>query len=136
MLSIKPLQKKQSCMYRVFIKYCVFSKILIYFPDSVFCRCQCVYTHQAGKEPALQQNKNFRKTQYLMNTLYQINHRSMHNNNVPKNINLDLDYIGCFWRSKKLDYQVKDLLVNLLIYTTLSINNTILGVVDVVDFDE
>ena len=42
--------------YRVFIKYCVFSKILIYFPDSVFPRCQCVYTHQAGRTPALQQN--------------------------------------------------------------------------------
>ena len=27
------------CRYRVFIKYCVFSKILIYFPDSVFSRC-------------------------------------------------------------------------------------------------
>ena len=35
--------------YRVLIKYCVFSKILIYFPDSVFSRCQCVYTRQAGR---------------------------------------------------------------------------------------
>ena len=42
--------------YRVFIKYCVFSKILIYIPDSVFSRCQCVYTDQAGRTPALQQN--------------------------------------------------------------------------------
>ena len=33
-------------IYRVFIKYCDFSKILIYFPDSVFSRCQCVYTHK------------------------------------------------------------------------------------------
>ena len=31
-------------MYRVFIKYCVFP------------RCQCVYTHQAGRTPALQRN--------------------------------------------------------------------------------
>ena len=38
--------------YRVFIKYCVFSKILIYFPDSVLPRCQCVYTHKAGRKPA------------------------------------------------------------------------------------
>ena len=38
------------------IKYCVFSKILIYFPDSVFSRCQCVYTRRAGRTPALQQN--------------------------------------------------------------------------------
>ena len=38
----------------------------------------CVYTHQAGRKPALQQNwqsseksQNFKeKTQYLMNTLY------------------------------------------------------------------
>ena len=51
--------------YRVFIKYCVFSKILIYFPDSVLPRCQCVYTRQAGGTPALQQNwkssENFKK---------------------------------------------------------------------------
>ena len=33
-----------------------FSKILKYsrlWPFSVFPRCQCVYTHQAGKTPAL-----------------------------------------------------------------------------------
>ena len=45
--------------YRVFIKYCVFWKILKYsglLPFSVFPRCQCVYTHQAGRKPALQQN--------------------------------------------------------------------------------
>ena len=47
--------------YRVFIKYCVFSKILIYFPDSVFSRCQCVYTRQAGRTPALQQNRQSSK---------------------------------------------------------------------------
>ena len=41
--------------YRAFIKHCVFSKILIYFPDSVFSWCQCVYTRQAGRTPALQQ---------------------------------------------------------------------------------
>ena len=43
--------------YRVFIKYCVF--ILKYFgllPFSVFPRCQCVCTHQAGRTSALQQN--------------------------------------------------------------------------------
>ena len=34
-----------------------FSKILIYIPDSDFSRCQCVYTHQAGRTPALQQNR-------------------------------------------------------------------------------
>ena len=66
--------------YRVFIKYCVFPKILKYsglWPFSVFPRCQCVYTHQVGRTPALQQNwqgseksQNFKeKTQYLMNTL-------------------------------------------------------------------
>ena len=43
-------------IYGVFIKYCVFSKILIYFPDSAFPRRQCVYTHRAGQTPALQQN--------------------------------------------------------------------------------
>ena len=44
-------------MYRVFIKYCVFSKILIFIPDSVFSRCQFVYTHQTGRTPALQEIK-------------------------------------------------------------------------------
>ena len=58
-----------------------FPKILKYsglWPFSVFPRCQCVYTHQAGRKPALQQNwqsseksQHFKeKTQYLMNTLY------------------------------------------------------------------
>ena len=68
-------------IYRVFIKYCVFSKILKYsglWPFPVFPRCQYVYTHQAGRKPALQADsgrvrKNHilrKKTQYLMNTLY------------------------------------------------------------------
>ena len=43
-----------------------------------FHRCQCVYTHKAGKKPALQQSwqsseksQNFKEiTQYLLNTLY------------------------------------------------------------------
>ena len=67
-------------MYREFIKYCVFLKILKYFglwPFSVLPWCQCVYTRQAGRSPALQQNwqsseksLDFKeKTQYLMNTL-------------------------------------------------------------------
>ena len=67
--------------YRIFIKYCVFSKILKYsglLHFSVFPRCHCVYTHKAGRTPALQQNwqsseksQNFKeKTHFLMNTLY------------------------------------------------------------------
>ena len=59
----------------------VFPKILKYSglcPFSVFPRRQCVYTHQAGRKPTLQQNwqiseksQNFKKkTQYLMNTQY------------------------------------------------------------------
>ena len=58
-----------------------FFKILKYsgiLPLSVFPRCQCVYTHQAGRKSALQQNwqsseksQNFKeKTQYELNTLY------------------------------------------------------------------
>ena len=69
-------------IYRVFNKYCgFFLKFLKFFgllPFSVFPRCQCVYTHQAGRTPALQQNwqsseksQRFKeKTQYLMNTMY------------------------------------------------------------------
>ena len=56
-----------------------FPKILKYsrlWPFSVFPRCQCVYTHKAGRKPALQQkwqssekSQHFKeKTQYLMNT--------------------------------------------------------------------
>ena len=68
--------------YRVFIKYCVFFEDFLKFSGlmtfSVFPRCQCVYTHQAGRTLALQQNwqslekfQNFKeKTQLLMNTLY------------------------------------------------------------------
>ena len=58
-----------------------FLKILEYsglWSFSVFPRCQCVYTSQADRTLALQQNwqrseksQNFKeKTQYLMNTLY------------------------------------------------------------------
>ena len=66
-------------IYRVFIKYCVFWNILKYsglLPFSVFPRFQCVYTHQAGRKPALQQNwqslekSHFKEKTYLMNTLY------------------------------------------------------------------
>ena len=65
-------------IYRVFIKYCVFFLIFQNIPNSVFPRCQFVYTKQAGRNPALQQNwqsseksQNFKEnTQYLMNTLY------------------------------------------------------------------
>ena len=35
------------------------------WPFSVFPRCQCVYTHQAGRTPALQQNWQFRKIKIL-----------------------------------------------------------------------
>ena len=68
-------------IYRVLIKYRVFSKDFRIFRTwsfSVFPWVQCVYTHQAGRTPTLQQNwqsseksQHFReKTQYLMNTLY------------------------------------------------------------------
>ena len=56
-------KKTRLLMYRVFIKYCVFSKILEYsglLPFSVFPRCQCVYTHQAGRTPALHSSKTGR----------------------------------------------------------------------------
>ena len=52
----------------MFIKYCVFSKILIYFPGSVFSRCQCVYTRQAGRTPALQQN--WQSSENSKNTIF------------------------------------------------------------------
>ena len=68
-------------IYRVFIKYCVFSKDFRIF-RTLACLCfalvfQCGYTHQAGRTPAMQQNwqsseksQHFKEKQYLMNTLY------------------------------------------------------------------
>ena len=47
---------RRSSSYRVFIKYCVFFEDFKILPFSVFPRCQCVYTHRAGRKPALQQN--------------------------------------------------------------------------------
>ena len=75
------LPSRFTSRYRVFIKYCLFSEFLKYsglLPFSVFSLCQCVYTHQAGRTPALQQNwqsseksQNFKeKSHYLMNILY------------------------------------------------------------------
>ena len=63
------------------LKFVFFPKILKYsglWPFSIFPRCQCVYTHQAGRKPALQQNwqsleksQNYKeKTQYFINTLH------------------------------------------------------------------
>ena len=45
-------------LYRVFIKYCVFSEDFKIFrtPFPVFPLCQFMYTHQTGRTPALQQN--------------------------------------------------------------------------------
>ena len=56
----------------------VFFRIFKNIPNSICPRCQCVYTHQAGRKPALQKNWQSseksqhlkEKTQYLMNTLY------------------------------------------------------------------
>ena len=56
--AVCPAQVEYS-KYRVFIKYCVFSKIFRFSglsPFSVLPRCQCVYTHQAGRTQALQQS--------------------------------------------------------------------------------
>ena len=60
--------------YRVFIKYCVFFRFLQNILDSVFPRCQCMYTHQAGRKPALQQNwqsseksQNFKEKNTIFN---------------------------------------------------------------------
>ena len=60
------------CFFPIFKKYSGL------WSFSVFPRCQCVYTHQAGRKPGLQQNWQsseksqnlMQKTQYLMNTLY------------------------------------------------------------------
>ena len=68
-------------------KILCFFRFLENIPDSglsLFSLGQSVYTHQAGRKPALQQNRqsseksqNFKeKTQYLMNTLYLLNKES------------------------------------------------------------
>ena len=90
-------------MYRMFIKYCVFFRIIQNIPDSIFPQCQCVYTYQAGRKPALQQNwqsseisQHFKeKTQYLMNTLYVVGNEQLKENNHFLNYEIDHanDYI-------------------------------------------
>ena len=58
--------------YRVFIKYCVFSKdFRIFRTFSVFPRRQCVYTHRAGRTPVLQQN--WQSSEKSQNTLFNEN---------------------------------------------------------------
>ena len=61
-------------LYRVFIKYCVFFRIFQNIPNSVFPRWQFVYTKQAGRKPALQQNwqsseksQNFKEKNTIFN---------------------------------------------------------------------
>ena len=52
--------------YRVFIKYCVFSKVLKYIPDSGLSRFPLVVSTMAGQTPALQQNlQSSEKSQHL-----------------------------------------------------------------------
>ena len=83
---VRPSQVPRHVSYfycKLSIVIVFFSKILKYYgllPFSVFPRCQCVYKHQAGRTPALQQiwqssekSQNFKeKAQYLMNPLYMI----------------------------------------------------------------
>ena len=70
------------CMYRVFMKYCVFSLVFCDFSElNKFC-CSagvlpawCVYTHtdtygKQRKTRVWNILKSLEKTQYLMNTLY------------------------------------------------------------------
>ena len=46
-------------MYSVFIQYCFFFEYFeIFRPLSVLPRCQCVYTKQTDRIPALQQKRN------------------------------------------------------------------------------
>ena len=63
LIGLSIFTKKDKIIYRVYIKYCVFSKILKYsglLPFFVFLRCHCVHTHQAGRTPAAELAK-FRK---------------------------------------------------------------------------
>ena len=57
--SFGQLVGNQSVTQGVHLILCFFPKIFKYsglWSFSVFPRCQCVYTHQAGRTPALQQN--------------------------------------------------------------------------------
>ena len=74
--------------YWVFIIYCVFSQILIYIPDSVSSRCQCVYTHQAGKKTsAAAEQAEFRKFKKMLkkNTIF---------NEHPVYIDIDIIHVS------------------------------------------
>ena len=77
----KPMAFVWYMLQGVHFKYCVFFRIFKNIPDSTLSLfslgVSCVYTHQAGRTPALQQNwqsseksQNFKgKTQYLLITL-------------------------------------------------------------------
>ena len=59
--------------YRVFIKYCVFSKILKYIPDSGLSRCVLWTWTTKGRTPALRQNwQSWERSQHLKekNTIF------------------------------------------------------------------
>ena len=72
------LRLGHSC--RVFVKYCVFSKILKYIPDSGLSRfsprCQCVYK-MTGQTPALQQNWQSSK-KFLRHLLFNFAYNSLY----------------------------------------------------------
>ena len=67
-------KKKRNFKHYYTLKTVFFPKILKYsglWPTSVFPWCQCVYTYQAGRTPALQQNwqsqeksQNFKKKKH------------------------------------------------------------------------
>ena len=75
----RPLAKNVMLTYRVFIKYCVFSKILKNIPNSGLSRFSlgvrgCVHndrskTSTAAEHAELRKITTLRKKQYLMNTL-------------------------------------------------------------------
>ena len=80
------IKRSTGCSFNIVF----FSNILKYsglLPLSVFPRVLCVYTHQAGRTPALLQNwqsseksQKFKgKTQYLMNTLLFTNYMNLYN---------------------------------------------------------
>ena len=73
-----PIVVQECGMYRVFIRYCVFSWKFCYFSELCQYCCSagvlpswCVYTHwHREKTESGKYIKIFEKTQYLMNTLY------------------------------------------------------------------
>ena len=124
------------CMYRLFIKYCVFSLKFCDFSElcQFCCRADvlpawCVYTHwnqgKTEKGKSSEYFKIFQKTQYLMNTLYNVHVTHIFPHSVRKSSSL-LMSITPLTFSSKLHYLnvIPTMVISTYIYVLLPVECT------------